>query len=126
VANRDISSSYNSSSALFYFSSASASNTGSATSGPARAFVTLERPSQVILVTEGKQAGGSGGSCQSSVNWTQVRGDLSGATPAATTYLDFRHDVRMNALYADGHVSTIPFKDRASTIVQSVWEGRTF
>ncbi len=124
VANSEISSSYNSSAALFYFSSTSSANNGSATSGPARSFVVLDRPAQTILVTEGKQVG-SGGSCQSSLNWSQVSPDLDSATPAATANLDFRHDNKMNMLYADGHVSTISFKDRAS-ITKASWEGRNF
>lgn len=122
----DISSTYNCSAALFYFSpTASAAATGSATSGPARAFVTLERPAQTILVAEGKQTG-SEASCQSSLNWTQVQQDLGGSTPAAMANLDFRHDTKMNVLYADGHVGTLAFKDRSTAITQRIWDGRTF
>lgn len=122
----DISSTYNCSAALFYFSpTASSTATGSATSGPARSFVGLDRPAQTILVAEGKQAG-SEGSCQSSLNWTQVQQDLGSASPAGTANLDFRHDNKMNVLYADGHVGTIAFKDRSTAITQRIWDGRTF
>lgn len=118
----DISSTYNSSSVGFHFTSST--TVGSGTSGPARSFSSVEYPSRTILVAEGKQSGTSG-SCSSSLNWTQAEADLNAASPSAAANLDFRHDSKMNVLYGDGHVGTIPFKDRSS-ITRSVWEGRNY
>jgi prepilin-type processing-associated H-X9-DG protein/prepilin-type N-terminal cleavage/methylation domain-containing protein len=118
----NLSSTYNASAAGYYFSSPT--TTGSGTTGPARSSASLEYPSRTILVAEGKQSGVSG-SCLSSLNWTQAEADLNAASPSGAANLDFRHDSKMNVLYGDGHVGTIPFKDRAS-ITRSVWEGRNY
>lgn len=118
----DVSSTYNSSSVGFHFTSST--TVGSGTSGPARSLASVEHPSLSILVAEGKQSGTSG-SCSSSLNWTQAEADLNAASPSSTANLDFRHDSKMNVLYGDGHVGTIPFKDRA-TITRSNWEGRNY
>jgi prepilin-type processing-associated H-X9-DG protein len=40
--------------------------------------------------------------------------------------LDFRHSDQINALYADGHVGTIPFTERQESVTRSNWEGRNF
>lgn len=122
VGLNDISSSYNSSSASFYFNGPA--TVGSATSGPARSLATIENPSKTIFVTEGKQAAG-GAACQSSLNWTDASSDLGQSSPSGTADLDFRHDNKMNALYGDGHVATISFKDRAQ-IQRYNWEGRNY
>lgn len=118
----NISSTYTSSSAGFYFSGPG--SMGSATQGPARSMATIENPAQTVLVTEGKQAAG-GGSCTSSLNWTTAQADLSSTSPEGTANLDFRHDEKINLLFADGHVSVLPFKNRAS-ITRAEWEGRGY
>jgi prepilin-type processing-associated H-X9-DG protein/prepilin-type N-terminal cleavage/methylation domain-containing protein len=118
----NISSTYNSSSVGFHFTSST--STGSASSGPARSLGSVENPSKTILVAEGKQAG-SAASCTSSLNWTQASADLEAGSPAQTANLDFRHADKMNVLYCDGHVGTIPFEDRAN-ITRSNWEGRNY
>lgn len=121
-ARNDVSSTYNSSAVGFYFTSST--SVGSATSGPARSFASVEFPSRTILVAEGKQDGANA-SCASALNWTQASADLGASTPSLTADLDFRHGDRMNVLYGDGHVGTIAFKDRA-TITRSAWEGRNY
>lgn len=115
---------YTCSAALYYFAeTASATNTGSASTGPARRFVNVDNPVQTILVAEGKQ-NGSESSCTSSLNWSGVSPDLSAGTPSATTNLDFRHSERMNLLYADGHVTPLKFEDRKTAITRPRWEAR--
>lgn len=122
---KTISSTYNSSSTLFYFtSSSSLGAAGGDVDIPRRKLATVENPSQTILVSEGKQSG-TAGSCASSVRWDQANADFQQAAPAGTTYFDFRHSEKMNVAYADGHVGTLPFKDRAQ-ILRANWEGRYY
>lgn len=120
------SSTYNCSAALYFFpENASPTNTGSASSGPARLFVNLDNLNQTILVSEGKQ-NGTEASCTSSLNWTAVNTDLGKSSPAATENLDFRHSDSINILYADGHVSAVPFSERQTSITRPRWESRNW
>jgi prepilin-type processing-associated H-X9-DG protein len=125
---KTISSTYNSSSTLFHFPpNASAAHLGVAGGDvdvPPRKLVTVQNPSATILVAEGRQSG-SAGSCASSVRWDQANADLQQASPSGMTYLDFRHSEKMNVVYADGHVGTVAFKDRAQ-ILRPNWEGRNY
>lgn len=126
---KTISSTYNSSSTLFYFpASASASHMGAATADfpPAiqRKVMTVEKPMSTILVAEGKQ-NGTEAACSSSLRWDQALADLGAATPNETTSLDYRHNEKMNVAYVDGHVGTLFFKDRGQ-IQKYNWEGRFY
>ena len=118
----NVSSTYNSSSAGFYFSSPT--STGSASSGPARSLASVEKPAETILVAEGKQAGTSA-ACTSSLNWTQASEDLDAGDPDQTANLDFRHSDKMNVLYGDGHVGSLAFTHRAN-VTRANWEGRNY
>lgn len=122
---KTISSTYNSSSTLFYFtSSSSLGAAGADLSTPKRKLASVENPTRTILVAEGKQSAG-GGACASSVRWDQALADLQSASPNQTLYLDYRHDGTMNVAYADGHVGSVSFKDRAD-IIRAMWEGRNY
>lgn len=126
---KTISSTYNSSSTLFYFpAGASAAHMGAATADfppySQRKLITVESPMSTILVAEGKQ-NGTEGSCSSSLRWDQAQADLQANTVGETTGLDYRHNEKMNVAYADGHVGTLSFKDR-SQIKKYNWEGRFY
>ncbi|CAN5530532.1 DUF1559 domain-containing protein [soil metagenome] len=123
-ANSAISTTYNSSSTLFYFSNSSTLGTASALEG--RRMSTVQYPAKTILVAEGKLAvGATSPACSSSVRWDQAAADLGQAAPADTIYLDYRHGNKMNVVYGDGHVGSLFFKDRAD-ITRSMWEGRNY
>ena len=86
----------------------------------------MEKQTRTILVTEGKLAvGATSPACASSVRWDQASTDVGKSAIADTIYLDYRHGNKMNAIYADGHVGSLSFKDRAD-ITRSVWEGRNY
>lgn len=120
--NSKLSRTYTSTGAILYFTSSSSSGTAQ---GPARKTATVEKPSLTIMVVEGKQPSSGGASCNSATTWPVAQADLQAATTDATTSLDFRHDSRMNMIYADGHVGTLPFRDRAS-VTKPMWEGRYY
>lgn len=125
---KTISSTYNSSSTLFYYPpTASAAHMGIATADfevYRRKLAAVENPSKTILVAEGKQ-NGSEAACSSSARWDQAQADLQANSTSNTTYLDYRHGEKMNVAYVDGHVSTLFFKDRAQ-ILRPNWEGRNY
>ena len=123
-ANSEISTTYASSSTLYAFDTAT--TLGSATSGPGRKLSTVEKPSQTIVVTEGKLAvGATSPACSSTVRWDQAATDLGQGAPADAIYLDYRHGNKMNVVYGDGHIGTLLFKDRAN-ITRPMWEGRNY
>jgi prepilin-type N-terminal cleavage/methylation domain-containing protein/prepilin-type processing-associated H-X9-DG protein len=123
----DLSGTYHCSSALYAMESFSSPASNGAASGPpgvSRRLSVLEYPTKTILVGEGKSNAGTN-ACQSNVNWGQCAADLAASAPTGTTYLDFRHQDKMNVAYADGHIAPIKFSDRA-TISKPVWEGRNY
>lgn len=128
-ANSAISTSYNCTSTLFYFEDLSKMTDVGLANKPwysGRKMITVDNPSKTILVAEGKLAvGATSPACTSAVRWSTARTDFQAAKPANTINLDYRHGEKMNVIYADGHVGTLPFRDR-SQITQAIWEGRNY
>jgi prepilin-type processing-associated H-X9-DG protein len=87
--------------------------------------VTLQKPSETIILVDGTvwrydyvTASGLG--------WTTARVDLQKSDVTESVNLDFhRHNGFINALFVDGHVSSIPWKDRA-VITEAAWRGYGF
>jgi prepilin-type processing-associated H-X9-DG protein len=92
----------------------------SITNGP-RKSVAISSPSKTFLVVDGVNIPGSY-SCYSSRTFTAVTADITKAKPSETENISFRHGEAMNVLYADGHVGTIKWADRA-TMTRPDWNG---
>lgn len=118
----NLSRTYTGSAIFLYFGSASASANGT-TSTP-RLYNSVERPSECILIAEGKQPSSGGASCTSVINWSAASKDLTQSTSSQTSTLDFRHSNAMNITYVDGHAVSLNFQE-AATITRFMWEGRT-
>lgn len=128
-ANSAISSSYNCTSTLYYFDDLGNASDNGLQKKPyysGRKLVSVQNPGKTILVAEGKLAvGATSGACTSAVPWSKASVDFQKANIGATIFLDYRHNEKMNVAYADGHVGTLPFKER-SQVVRGNWEGRLY
>jgi prepilin-type N-terminal cleavage/methylation domain-containing protein/prepilin-type processing-associated H-X9-DG protein len=90
-----------------------------------RPLVTLQKPSQTLILVDGT-VWQFPYSTASGLGWTTARVDLQKSEVTESVNLDFhRHKGIMNALYMDGHVSSIPWKDRV-VITEAAWRGYGF
>jgi prepilin-type processing-associated H-X9-DG protein len=90
-----------------------------------RPFISIQNPSSTIMIADGCLTDTTIRSCNSSVSWSAIKSDLAKSTASSVVNVSFRHKSAMNVLYADGHSSTILWKDRAS-IVQGNWDGNSY
>ena len=107
--------------------SSSTTATGVDGNGP-RTLASVEKPSEAILLVDGKIGGNSYiYSSDSASPWSQVDEDINLADSIKTVKVSFRHSSAMNAVYADGHVGTITWADRKDTnkLSETIWRGRT-
>jgi len=93
--------------------------------GLARRLMTLQKPSQTLILVDGT-VWQYDYVTASSLGWTTARVDLQKSDVTESVNLDFhRHNGIIKALYIDGHVSSIPWKDRA-VITEAAWRGYGF
>jgi len=82
----------------------------------------IENRPEVPMVIEAKRYLTGNGSV-SGLNWTGASPDVAATSPEATVYFDFRHNDRMNVLFADGSVRG-QIIDDTRRYTQVRWEGR--
>jgi prepilin-type N-terminal cleavage/methylation domain-containing protein/prepilin-type processing-associated H-X9-DG protein len=96
--------------------------------GP-RTTVSIEKPSQTILLVDGKIGMDAANiyKTDSSTTWNALNSDIQKSGSTQTAKVSFRHSSVMNAVYADGHVGTIAWADRKDTnrLSETIWIGRT-
>jgi prepilin-type N-terminal cleavage/methylation domain-containing protein/prepilin-type processing-associated H-X9-DG protein len=102
--------------------------TGDANNGP-RTLASIIDPSKTILLVDGYIGNTSyAWSTESASTWNKVSEDIGKSGPADTRKISFRHSKTgaMNALHADGHVSTINWEDRNDTnkLSETIWRGK--
>jgi prepilin-type N-terminal cleavage/methylation domain-containing protein/prepilin-type processing-associated H-X9-DG protein len=91
-----------------------------------RRLITLQKPSQTLILVDGTVGTLFPYCTSSSLGWTTATLDLQKSDYTESVNLDFhRHNGFISALFVDGHVSSIPWKDRA-VIMQAAWRGYGF
>jgi len=99
--------------------------TGISQTNGGRSTAAVESPSKTLLVVDGRPRNNSGYNCNTACTFSAYEGDCK-LTPSNTGYVTFRHkNESMNAVYVDGHVSTILWTNRTD-VTKAMWEGRGY
>ncbi|MBJ7327154.1 MAG: prepilin-type N-terminal cleavage/methylation domain-containing protein [Chthoniobacterales bacterium] len=92
----------------------------------ARRLAAVLNPSQTLLMVDGRlnPQNNSGYNCNTACTYNAYNSDCGRSDRSTTENVAFRHkDTDMNALYVDGHVSTIPWPKRTN-VTKVFWNGR--
>jgi prepilin-type processing-associated H-X9-DG protein/prepilin-type N-terminal cleavage/methylation domain-containing protein len=93
--------------------------------GLARRLVTLQKPSETLLLVDGVVWRPGQLATDSNLGWNVAKLDVQKGDNEEPDHLSFRHNGIMNVLFVDGHVGSIAWKDRAF-ITEARWRGYGF
>ena len=92
----------------------------------ARRLAAVFNPSKTLLMVDGRlnPKNNSGYNCNTACTFTAYNSDCGKSEPSTTESVAFRHpNTSMNALYVDGHVSSILWSERTN-VTKVLWNGR--